>query len=450
MAGGLMQLVAYGAQDIYLTGDPEMTYFRTIYKRHTNFAMECIEQTFQGTPDFGRTSTVVVSRNGDLIHRSFLKTVLPGLTVTSVASTSEAGWIREVGHFLIKNVEVQIGGQMIDKHYSEWLSIWQALTLPASQEFGYSRMIGEDLYVSALPQVNSAGSTGVIGSTNATTISAGYTATSGTTAEVTLYIPLQFWFNRNPGLALPLIALQFHEVKFKFEFRALRELYLGTISNSPVLGTTSLWIDYIFLDTDERRRFAKNAHEYLIEQLQFNGDEAYTATTSVRPKLNFNHPCKSLIFVCQSETFLSSTVRAKGVDDGTPQYDLRNWSDNATLLDGSSPVSTAILRLNGHDRFASQAGPYFDLVQNYHHWPRVPGGAGVGGAYTTSRGIHSYNFGLFPAKHQPSGTLNWSRIDNSELQVVLGTSSTGVMKVFVINYNVLRITSGMGGLAYAN
>ncbi len=445
MAGGLLQLVAYGAQDIYLTGDPEMTYFRAVYKRHTNFAMECIEQTFQGTPDFGRTSTVVVSRNGDMIHRAFLKTVLPALQTS--ASTCEVGWIREVGHFLIKNVEVQIGGQMIDKHYSEWLSIWQALTLPASQEFGYSRMIGEDLYVSTLVQVGNTGTTGAASAGNA-----GYTVASGTTTAVTLYIPLQFWFNRNPGLALPLIALQFHEVKFKFEFRALRELYLGpTVSNSPVLGTTSLWIDYIFLDTDERRRVAKGSHEYLIEQLQFNGDEAYTSTTSVRPKLNFNHPCKSLIFVVQDADNISTANRDLGVDDGTPTYDLRNWSNSTTLLNGTTPVSTALLRLNGHDRFAVQDGAYFDLVQNLNHWPRVPGGSGVGGAYTTSRGIHTYNFALYPAKHQPSGTLNWSRIDNAELQVTLsGAADTGVMKIFVINYNVLRITSGMGGLAYAN
>lgn len=420
--GGLMQLVAYGAQDLYLTGDPQITFFKVLYRRHTNFAMECIEQTFQGTPNFGRSSTAVISRNGDLIGHMFLKVALPSITAPSPASTIK--WLREVGHFLVKTVEIQIGGQTIDKHWGEWLSIWAALTLPANKDFGYAAMIGENI-----------------------------TATADDAASIdaqTLYIPMQFWFNRNPGLALPLIALQFHEVRVKFEFRNARDVYVGTAaSNTLALGTTSLWVDYIYLDTDERRRFAKQSHEYLIEQLQFNGDETISSTTSVKPKLNFNHPCKALVWVLQNDLNLSSSNQVQDAGGNGDLYDRRNWSDSTTLTSGGNPILTAKLKLNGHDRYAEQTGEYHDLVQAYYHWSRIPGGTGVGSKYTTSRGINTYSFALHPEKHQPSGTLNWSRIDNSTLELTFASQS-GVLKIFVINYNVLRITAGMGGLAYAN
>lgn len=434
--GGLMQLVAYGAQDLYLTGDPQITFFKIIYRRHTNFAMECIEQTFQGTPDFNRSAVCVVSRNGDLIHRTHLKVTLPSITAPSPASV--IGWVREVGHFLIKTVEIQIGGQTIDKHWGEWLSIWTALTLPSTKDYGYAKMVGENIQDYA----------------DEDTLDSVMTDASDTTttiAEKTLYVPLQFWFNRNPGLALPLIALQFHEVKFKFEFRAARDLYRGSAAtNTLTLGTTSLWIDYIHLDTDERRRFAKQSHEYLIEQLQFNGDESVSSTTSVKPKLNFNHPCKALVWVFQNSNNVSSSNQTGDAGGDGDKYDLRNWSSSTTLTSGVNPVSLAKVRLNGSDRYQEQTGDYHDLVQPYYHWPRIPGGQGVGSAYTTSRGINTYSFALHPDKHQPSGTLNWSRIDNASLEITLSTSSSGTLKIFVVNYNVLRITAGMGGLAYAS
>ncbi len=379
MGGGLMQLVAYGAQDIYLTGNPQITFFKVVYRRHTNFSVESIEQTFNGSPDFGKKVTVTVSRNGDLITNCYLQATLPAVT----ADSSGFAWSPEVGHALIKSVEVEIGGQRVDKQYSDWLSIWQQLTQESGAAAAYANMIGD------------------VTANTATTTSADKLA-------YTVYVPLQFWFNRNPGLALPLISLQYHEVKFNIEFAALADCSTGVSTAS--LGDTSLFIDYVYLDTDERRRFAQTSHEYLIEQLQFTGDESITGTNN-KVKLNFNHPVKCLVWAVKSS------------DDANFTY--RN-------------IDAAKLQLNGHDRFAERAGSYFNWVQPYQCFGSSP-----------ATGINVYSFALKPAEHQPSGTANMSRIDNATLNVTV-TASNAVVKVYAVNYNVLRIMSGMGGLAYSN
>ena len=274
MGGGLMQLVAYGAQDIYLTGNPQITFFKVVYRRHTNFSMEAIEQTFNGQADFGKKVVCAISRNGDLIHRIYLQVELPALNAANSGS-DYVRWVNWVGHALVKNVEIEIGGQKIDKHYGDWLHIWNELTQTASKQAGYANMVGN---VDRLFRPVDSGDS---------------------LPETTLFIPLQFWFNRNPGLALPLIALQYHEVKINLEFRTLAECVgVKTTVPSGSLTSASLYVDYIYLDTDERRRFAQVSHEYLIEQLQFTGDES-NSTTSAKVKLNFNHPCKELVWVAQ-------------------------------------------------------------------------------------------------------------------------------------------------------
>lgn len=383
MGGGLMQLVAYGAQDIYLTGNPQITFFKVVYRRHTNFSVESIEQTFNGSPDFGKKVTVTVSRNGDLITNCYLQATLPAVTATG----SGFQWSAEVGHALIKSVEVEIGGQRVDKQYSDWLSIWQQLTQEAGAAAAYANMIGD---VAA---------------------NTGLTANTETKGAYTVYVPLQFWFNRNPGLALPLISLQYHEVKFNIEFAALADCVGVQSGGAASLGDTSLFIDYVYLDTDERRRFAQTSHEYLIEQLQFTGDESITGTNN-KVKLNFNHPVKCLVWA------VSEAAAA-----------------NFTYYN----IDSAKLQLNGHDRFAERAGSYFNWVQPYQCFGASP-----------ATGINVYSFALKPAEHQPSGTANMSRIDNATLNVSVTGATDAVVKVYAVNYNVLRIMSGMGGLAYSN
>ena len=510
MSGGLMQLVAYGAQDVYLTGNPQITFFKVVYRRHTNFAMESVEQTFSGSPDFGKRVTATISRNGDLISRVYLQVTLPEVCCPT---SSCFRWVNYVGHCLIKYVTIDIGGQQIDKQYGDWLTIWNELTQRPGLQVGYDNMVGNTVHLTGT----------------------GLTKTEATT----LYVPLQFWFCRNPGLALPLIALQYHEVRINLELRSKSECYVAcpeagdcspcNVTTNfcdqlfcvPSLQAASLYIDYVYLDTDERRRFAQSSHEYLIEQLQFTGDES-TVNTNVKVKLNFNHPVKELVWVVQRDSvvapnvnqwnnytddvdvdcfwssstpsckqalmtnveaghmarsfpYVATVLKNGNVDRLTSEVealfdtgvnfpagfgpgssadadaptdfatgDGAGGADHAGLAPrnaGRNPVVRAKLQLNGHDRFQERLGSYFNLVQPYQHHTNVP-----------ATGINVYSFALEPEKHQPSGTCNFSRIDSAVLQLQLTPKAArgSKIRVYAVNYNVLRIMSGMGGLGYAN
>lgn len=411
MAGGLIQLVAYGAQDTFLTGKPQITFFKASYRRHTHFALEAIEQAFTGNPDFGRKVQVTISRNADLIGRAYLAVTLPAVT----GAGSGFSWVKEVGHMLVRSVEFDIGGQQIDQHYGDWLSIWASLTLPAGQQVGYANMIG-----------NTETLTGTVGGTHAVAAAASTDATQ-------LYVPLAFSWNRHTGLYIPIIALQYHEVKINIEFETFANLHRGTATATPTLGETSLWVDYVYLDTEERRKFAQYPHEYLIEQLQFQGTESLQGLNN-QIKLSFNHPCKELYWF----------VRRSDVVDGSSNdtLDYTNYTTVATDSNGANPVATAKLRLNGQDRFAVRDGAYFRYVQHFQHHTN-----------TGAEGLCVYSFALLPEDHQPSGTVNMSRIDNATLNVQLVSAMSGVscaINVYALNYNILRIASGMGGLAFAS
>lgn len=426
-----MQLVAYGAQDVYLTGNPQVTFFKVVYKRHTNFSAESIRQTFNGVADFGRKVSCTISRNGDMIHRMYLQVTLPALA-------DGERWTHRVGLALIKSVELEIGGQKIDKQFGEWFNIWNELSQPLDKRQGWQRMVGQE----------------VIGSDpeNANQWDSGIGA-----PQTTLYIPLEFWFCRNVGLALPLIALQYHEVKVNFEFRNLSELdrFTNSITNSYHLVDAALWCDYIYLDTDERRRFAQASHEYLVEQLQVNEQSVQANTSATRVDLTFNHPVKELVWVVQLDGVVdgSGSVTHYGdniknlwfnyTDGFEDQYYRQN---NITLYSDDhlryNNCTSAKLQLNGHDRFQEREGDYFNLVQPYQHHTCIP----------LSKGINVYSFALRPEEHQPSGTCNFSRIDNGSLIVGHNRigNKTGKVRVYALNYNVLRVMSGMAGLAYSN
>ena len=543
-----MQLVAYGAQDVFLTGTPEITFWKVSYRRHTNFAMESIEQTFSGQADFGRRVTCTISRNGDLCYRTYLQVTMPEINQSMAASGSAvyARWLDFPGEQLIAQVEVEIGGQRIDRQYGDWMHIWNQLTMSAEQQRGYHQMIGNTTQLTYITDPSFADISGPCASAGGPSQ---VCAPRKALPETTLYIPLLFWFNRNPGLALPLIALQYHEVKINIDFRPIGECLwavskLDGVSNDGTLSVStayqqslvaaSLYIDYVFLDTDERRKMAQNPHEYLIEQLQFTGDES-VGSSSNKIKLNFNHPCKELVWVVQPDAnvdycssleggqtlyktlgaqpfnytdaidALPNAVHAFGgpaetsganafitsgglfQDPGAmgsepnPQFTPAQWSGMGrdvfgaetaggaavgevaegsfvsdagtfvlaeTALDmhcwGENPVVTAKLQLNGQDRFSEREGTYFDVVQPFQHHTRAP-----------DTGINVYSFALRPEEHQPSGSCNFSRIDNATLQLVLssatvGGTATAKVRVYATSYNVLRVMSGMAGVAYSN
>jgi hypothetical protein len=455
--GGLMQLVAYGAQDVYLTANPQVTFFKQLYRRHSNFAMESIEQTFNGVANFGKRVTCTIARNGDLITKMYVQATLPSINEATDASGYQFSWIPYIGQFLIKNVEIEIGGQRIDKHYGDWLHIWNELTLAPGKGYNYLDMVngygGIELHRNvanscndcddnsdpcfknaAIANLAALGSDSLCCDTTITDVSQG-----GCLPATTLYIPLEFWFNRHTGLALPLIALQYHEVKVNIEFQELRYLVntlvkendLSVISNKG-LQACSLYVDYIYLDTEERRRFAQVAHEYLIEQLQFTGEETVTSSVN-KINMSFNHPVKELIWVVQDPS----------------NYDC-NHTTNAPYCyadnNQQNPVAVAKIQLNGHDRFTEREGKYFNRVQPYQHHTASP-----------ATGINVYSFALKPEDLQPSGSCNFSRIDTAVLNLTLtpatfraGVQTSAAVRIYATNYNVLRIMSGMGGLAYSN
>uniref|UniRef100_A0A6C0I8P9 Major capsid protein N-terminal domain-containing protein n=1 Tax=viral metagenome TaxID=1070528 RepID=A0A6C0I8P9_9ZZZZ len=425
MGGGLLQLVAYGAQDVYLTGNPQITFFKVVYRRHTNFAIEAIQQTPTGSNSLGSRVSFQITRNGDLIHRVYF--------YGKIAATGDVALVPNFGHKLLKTIELEIGGQRIDKHYSEWLYIWNELSLPIGKRDGYNVMVGAN------------------GRNIATKLTTG--------AKYELYVPLEFWFCRNVGLALPLIALQYHEVKINIEYEsdvlmidktatnftiqeeertiASNMTYLANdqLTGSVKLEEATLWVDYIFLDTDERRRFAQLSHEYLIEQLQFTGADSITGGTTDSMKsirMNFNHPCKELVW----------TIKKTDAGVYWNNYSTAGGTSvaNNDHLDSANPVTNAKIMLNGNDRFATRKGDYFSLVQPYQHHENTPD--------KYHQGINVYSFALKPEEHQPSGTLNMSRIDTAVLS--LSSTISGVISIYAVNYNVLRILSGMGGLAYSN
>ena len=421
MGGGLLQLVAYGAQDVYLTGNPQITFFKVAYRRHTNFALEAIQQTFNGNPSYGSRVTCQISRNGDLIHRVYLQ--------VDLNDTSDAGpqYCRYFGHRLLNYVEVEIGGQRIDRHYSHWLYVWNELSLPVGKRRGYNQMVGAYGYKNI---------------------------------DKSLYIPLEFWFCRNVGLALPLIALQYHEVKININFEAVDKCVMNSGTAGLNLGfAASLWVDYVYLDTDERRRFAQLSHEYLIEQLQFTGQEAITGP-SIKPKLSFNHPCKELIFFASTNTgnnWFNYTTSAGADWTNVETFETLkskltqtnfDYSTRNSNSEPSNPIKTAKLVLNGNDRFYDRPGRYFNVIQPFQHHENIP----------TNAGINVYSFSLKPEEHQPSGSLNMSRIDTAVLNLTFEDNNTLTgynatnynLYVYAVNYNVLRILSGMGGLAYSN
>jgi len=401
MGGGLMQLVAYGAQDIYLTGNPQITFFKVVYRRHTNFSMEAIQQTWNGT-EVGTTGgrcSATISRNGDLVHRMYLELEAP---------LDNGNDKNNLPAFYLTNVEIEIGGQKIDKHSGCWMEACAELTEP--NPTGRVGSVIHDAEIKGTKFQNMSGIGGVT-----------VNGTSNLTGRI-FFLPLQFWFCRNPGLALPLIALQYHEVKV-----ILNHLYGGEASTNFPVTSNKLWCDYIYLDTDERRRFAQVSHEYLIEQVQ----EQTLSVAAGTSDLNFNHPVKELIWVVSSS------------DAGFA----KNGSFDP-VADGEN--CTYQLKLNGHDRFAQRDFRYFTRTQVWQHHSGAGGldssGTAVGNGKFND-GIAVYSFALKPEEHQPSGTCNFSRIDNAQLVASSGCAAT---TIFAVNYNVLRIMSGMGGLAYSN
>lgn len=526
MTGGLIQLVARANQDLFLIHEPQITFFKVVYRRHTNFSLEPIQQNFITRPNFGKRVTCVLSRNGDLIRKIYVVIELPTIPKFVDARQNpdpiaKFAWVRRVGYAIIKTVEIEIGGELIDRQYGDWLNIWQELTLPDRKQI--HRLLGD---VKELTDF-----------------------TNGK-QSYQLMVPLQFWFNRIAGLALPIVSLQYNHIKLNLELNTLqncsvvtpsnalalsddfvnfipneyitqtiegvttigqfiyfdilnRIMYLqqlttqhfqslsitdvttiqtqqqqdsilyatdsnGTLVNSQYLitGVTSgfkampqinaveriyvnnsinfnnislnncyLIVEYGFLDDDERIRFSKARHEYLIEQIFFNGQNTIDGLFQTF-KLGFSQPCKELIWVTQLAA--STTPNVNDTFNYTDSL-IRDLDNNLT---GSNIILNETLLFNGFERLTYRNSQYFSWLQPYQYHRHAP-----------SPGINVYSFALHPEKHQPSGTVNMNRVDNIDLRVNVNANitfaNTVYLRVYGVFNNILRIVNGTSGLVYS-
>ena len=554
MAGGIIQLVAYGIENLYLSGDPQITFFKILYRRHTNFSIESVMQNFSAPANFGETVTCTIGRAGDLVNRIYLYVQIAAIPKFVNPITGEEdlvkkiAWVNNLGYALILEISIEIGGKLIDKQYGEWMYIWSQVT--NRQDHALNKMLGN--------------------------VPAMYEFSNGK-AAYELYIPLEFWFCRNNGLALPLIALASSDVKLTVTFRRLEECYrigpthsieiledivpfkpgdyieqtvnkqtiygyvinydylqkklyyikiqspnaikktfesateTNNIGNRPMPNTfatitnanntpyriyntltktyvtpkpntremieqTTLpykprfvnaffYVNYVYLDNEERRKFARTNHEYLIEQVQFN-QELNIKSPNVKQNLSLNHPCKAHYWVVQ----LDSLVGPGTINDlfnyttspihypsghslaaNLPDNTLNDFNEiclnkntrlnNQEKFYGTDIVSSGKLVLNGHNRFSERTVDYFNLTEPYEHHYRGP-----------VPGINLCSFSLNPEDSQPSSTLNMSKIDQINMHLrlknIINQQNTAKLRSYTTNYNILRIFFNLGGLAF--
>ena len=426
MPGGLLQLVSFGAQNLYLNGNPSISFFKKVYKTHTNFACESIRLNFNRTTMNHDSETHLytkIDRNADLINNIYFVFSLP--TVRKI-DKNIFRYVEFLGETILEEYHISIGGNMVDKQYGEWLHIWNELALESSKRYGYEKMIGNVPH-NYKPDDYNLKENGDIQS-----------------PQQQVVVPLKFWFNSSPGLALPLIALQYHDIEIHITLKPLSHLYVEipegssnvtrvTDSNLYFSGSTLniqpyLECNYIFLDNEERTFFSQNSIDYLIDQVTRTQFQELGNNNILDLKLQ--NPVKEIIWVL-------------GRND---RYQHNNWlmyGDENDVNDIEVEIlKSAKLTFNGLDRIEEKEAPYFSLIQPYQHHTCIP-----------KVGIYLYSFSLTPEKFQPTGSCNMSRINKVQLHLNTRTPQTSDYKydcsVYTVNYNFLRITSGLAGVAFA-
>lgn len=444
--GGLLQLIATGKQDAFLTGNPQISFFKMVYRRHTNFSIEAQPMHFDGTPNFGQRVTCLIPRRGDLLGRVYLEVVLPQLKDTSGNPLS---YTNSIGHALIQEISFEVGEQEIDRQTGEWMEIWTQMTTPAGQRMALNEMIGRVEPYNVIDIQPAASSDGL-----------------------RLLIPLQFYFCQNPGLYIPLLALQYSPIRINITLRPLQQLFWVTPPIPPAtqegwkpacsvmadctvqIKSMMLWGDFVFLDVDERRRFVSETHEYVIEQVQYTPPHSITANQqTITIPIEFNHPIKEFLFVVQrdsmenrNEWFNYSNL---AIGENTPNAIMPYLNSNAPSA-RMDLITSAKLQLDGYDRFMERSPQYFRLVQPMEHHTSTP----------VNSFIYNYSFAMKPEDAQPTGTMNASRIDSIVWQIQMNPILSSPLiptwqqrgnchvVVYAHNYNVFRVINGFGGLLF--
>ena len=405
-AGTLVELIARGKQDTYIIGNPQFSYFTSVYKRYTNFSIEAIKQIFTESPDFGKRVTCIIDKKADLLSDILLEIELPALQ-------ENISWTNGIGYYMIDYVELQLGGEPIDRITGEMMNILMELTTSYGKKQALYSMIGK-----LTPF-----------------------ATSSQTGALNLLIPLPFWFCRSIEKSLPLIAMQYTDVKIVIQFKEFSSCWYnlpntlnGLVpSSTPRIGTANLLCNYVYLDVFERTKFAKQLnHEYLIEQVQsINGYSIAQNILNVNIRLFLNHPVKELFWIYRSAV-------ANTANDYDNYANITNYD---TPIEVKIPPFTRItLRFNGNDRFETTTETFFRLYQPYKYH-----------SSGTNNYIYMYSFALEPENIQPSGTCNFSKIDNAVLSLDMSHNiPEGIVNVYGMNYNILRIQNGMAGILFSS
>ena len=466
-SGALTELAAVGALNAYTSINPEKTFFAQLYRRHTNFAIAESDLQLTNAPigsAWGAfTARSTIQRMGDLLEWLFLKVKLEKLGLDTSGSPTDADspgllldpvntrifWTNAVGHAMINEVCLEIGGQVVDTWTGEFLQVWERYTGKPGKYL--QEMIGqfdseEDLRDFAAQ-------------------------------DRTLYIPLPFYFCRERSLHLPLIALQYHEVALKVCVRARSDLICrfsggqseGTVDHdtdplteeifvrdAPIdlsLVTGGKLLDaaitsrYVYLDTMERRIMAQQPHEFLITQVQRHEESCPANTASKQVTLHFNHPVRQMWWLYQEDRQLDST-QCRYFNYGVELVDSLPHLDPSAVQPLIDPIASVSLCLNGHDRIASRDSLYFRTAIPWIHSTNIP-----------DRFIYSYSFALHPENGDyPSGDLNLSRIDNVVMKFTMakpdsastGLPNAGKLRVYAMNHQVSKIAGGMHALRFAN
>ena len=411
MGGALLQLVSYGKQSEYLISNPKISYFKYVHKRHTNFAIESIANNFSEQLDFGKKSSCVIGKHGDLVSKMMLQLSLPKIENTNTSGNS-IGWTNELGHSIIKNIDFLIGGEIIDSIDGDWLDIYSQFYLEEGKKEGYSEMIKKNKSFD------------------------NYTYND----KINLFIPLPFWFCRNIGSSLPLVALQYHDVVVNVQLRPLKECFFsqveGELPKHVSIINSRIYCDYIFLDSKERKIFAQSNHEYLITQHQKNDNNIIRyGNSSLNVELEFNHPTKSMYWILRN--------KEAGKMNLWGEYALNSERLRMTPL--IEILKSVEMKINGQDRFSEREAEHFRLIEPYNYGKIIP-----------EKFMYTYNFCINPNSYQPSGTINFSRIDNSNMifkfnmDSIVNNDNDIDIKIFAVNYNILIIANGMGGTKYSD
>lgn len=464
-----MSLLAIGAQDIYLTIDPQMSYFKQVYQRPTNFGMQSVRTTFNNEPTIGISSgsfTCKIGRYGDLLKDITLQLTLPAIYSND---TYRFRWTTNMQYYMLDEYDIILGNSKIDTRYGEWLDIWNELSLPTDKKQAFNNLIGN-----TQNYMNPTNLSPIVIIQN-NKISFSYYPSSGPSnpslPEKTILIPLDFWFCKNPALALPLIALQYQDINVNIKFNSIERLYqvydstsglyvspttynslhgtninIGTFTRYNGGGTTSvplnayLDINYIYLDTPERTYIAQmSTIQLLVEQVRRNELGGGNTANSIK-NLILNNPIKELVWVLRRQ-------------DALYYNDWANYTASQPQ-DITAPIlKTAKFIWNGLDRLEFKDGAYYNLLQPYMYHTSTP-----------RQGIYVYSFALYPEKVQPSGSFNATTVTNIQIQLTTndftpstntlinsyssGDSSYG-LTVYSVGYNVFKIIGGTGGMTYA-